>query len=351
MPRLFPDDDVVPFTALHRRHDVDAALSGVGCTTPARMLHLPRPVLYDAWHTLNRPQVPRSWGADLVHAPSLAVPPGTKTPLVVTVHDAAPELFPEAFPARGLRFHRQGLDAAARRADLIIAVSQSAADEIVANSEIPAERIRVVLNGVSAPVIGQEHRYAVLGALGLFDRPYVLWVGSLEPRKGVATLLSAVLQLVRRGGTGDFLLVLAGYDGWLSADLLPEADRAELGPSRLLQLGRLSEDELWALYGGATVFAFPSNHEGFGLPVVEAMSQGVPVLASDIAALREVTAGAARLVPRGDVSGWADALGGLLRSQEDRHALAAAGLARSAELTVEAMVSGVRAVYREVTGR
>ena len=346
MPRLSRGDEMLPFTALHRRALVEAGFKAAGVTQRARVLPLPRPVLYDAWHSAGRPLLPRRWGADLVHAPSLAVPPKSRVPLVVTVHDAAPELFPEAFTARGRRFHRKGLAAAARRADLVLTVSASAAEEIVSNSAIDADRIRVVHNGVEPRNVEASRRDEILAGYGLAGRPYVLWVGSLEPRKGVETLVAAARQIRRRSGAPEFRLVLAGYQGWLQPELGgPELDE------HVLQTGRVGEDELWALYAGATLFAFPSVHEGFGLPVLEAMSQGTPVLASDIPALREVTGGAAALAPPGDVGEWARLLGDLMDSDEDRARLSAAGRARSAQLTVEAMVTGTREVYRELTGR
>jgi alpha-1,3-rhamnosyl/mannosyltransferase len=227
-------------------------------------------------------------------------------------------------------------------------VSEAAADEIVAHTAIPADRIRVVANGVAPPEIDPEERRAFVRARGLEDREFVLWVGSLEPRKGVGTLVAAMAELRRRQPARDILLVLAGFEGWLNAGIIDPSDRQALGPA-LRQLGPLGERELWALYGAATLFAFPSRHEGFGLPVIEAMSQGVPVVASDIAAVREVSGGAARLVDPEDVKGWAFALGELLDDQQERRLLAERGRARSQEFNVERMAAATRDVYLEVS--
>jgi alpha-1,3-rhamnosyl/mannosyltransferase len=196
----------------------------------------------------------------------------------------------------------------------------------------------------------------VLAGWGLDERPYVLWVGSLEPRKGVGTLVAAMARMRRRKGraapsvVGDVQLVLAGYPGWLNRDLLSAADASALG-SALRQLGKVNEDELWSLYAGATVFAFPSRHEGFGLPVLEAMSQGTAVVASDIPAIREVAGGAARLVPPGDVDAWVDALEDLLGDEPARALLAAAGQQRARRFDVQASITAIRAVYQELVGR
>jgi glycosyltransferase involved in cell wall biosynthesis len=301
------------------------------------------------------PALPVLHGAELVHAPSVAVPPHPGVPLVVTVHDTAPSLFPAAFPARGRRFHRQGLAAASRRADLILTVSEAAAAEIAAHSSITADRIRVVPNGVAEVAVDPALRRAVLARRGLDGRPYVLWVGSLEPRKGVGTLVAAMARMRRRrrdatARGGDVQLVLAGYPGWLNRDLLSAADAAVLGPA-IHQLGEVDEAELWSLYAGATVFAFPSRHEGFGLPVLEAMSQGTAVLASDIPAIREVAGPAARLVAPGDVEAWADALEDLLADETARGRLAAAGKERARRFDLTATITAIRAVYQELVGR
>jgi glycosyltransferase involved in cell wall biosynthesis len=346
----------VPFTARHDHDQMAAILREAGVDPPtvgrAVVLPLPRPVLYEAWLRLGWPRLPPLGGAQLVHAPSVAVPPRSGVPLVVTVHDAAPERFPEAFPARGRRFHRQGLAAAARRADQVLTVSAAAAEEIATFSTIPPDRIRVVHNGIDPPALSPERRRAILEGWGLADRPYVLWVGSLEPRKGVDTLVAAMARLRSRRAAGPAAhpqLVLAGYPGWLSDDLLAPHDRAVLG-SELRQLGSVGEAELWSLYGGAAVFAFPSRHEGFGLPVLEAMSQGTAVVASDIPAIREIAGGGARLVAAGDVDAWADAIEDLLGDEGQRHRLGAAGRVHAAGFGIDRTIRATRAVYRELLG-
>lgn len=349
LPRLFPDDEVVPFTARHARDEVAAALAAAGVDPATRrravMLPLPRPALYEGWLRFDLPRLPGLHGAELVHAPSVAVPPHPRVPLVVTVHDAAPELFPETFPARGRRFHRQGLAATARRADLVLTVSAAAAEEIARHSTIRPERIRVVPNGIAPLAVQPARRRDILAARGLDAKPFVLWVGSLEPRKGVGTLVAAMARLCRRGAGAQ--LVLAGYPGWLGSDLVAPGDRAAVGSS-LHQLGVVGEEELWSLYGEASLFAFPSRHEGFGLPVIEAMSQSTPVVASDIPALREVAGGHARLVPPDDVEAWADAIEDLLGDENERRRLGAAGATHARRYDVETTITSIRAVYREL---
>jgi glycosyltransferase involved in cell wall biosynthesis len=349
---LPPVDEVVPFVARHPRAEIARALARAGVTVPPVVLPWPRPLLDETWTRWGQP--PLTLGApglrhvDVVHAPSVAVPGRGPTPLVVTVHDAASALWPDAFTARGRRFHARGAAAAARRADLVITVSHAAADEIV--TEVPglAGRLRVVHHGVAPRAVSAAERARVQRAFGLEDRRFVLWVGSLEPRKGVGTIVAAMARLHRLGAT-DASLVLAGFAGWLRAGQIAGDDRAALGDS-LVTLGPLSDADLWALYASATLFALPSRHEGFGLPLVEAMSQGAAVVCSDLPVTREVAGDAAVFVAAGDVDAWSEALAGLLADDAARAALGAAGRVRAAGFGVEAFVAGTRAVYREASG-
>jgi len=229
LPQLFEGDVVVPFVACHSARQVAAAYRSFGLDTagvadPAR-LRIPRPVLYEAWHRLGRPRLDRRparvAAADLVHAPFPAVPPRGRRPLVVTVHDAAYEVHPEAFPRRGRSFHRRGVEAAARRADLVITVSETAAEEIARFTPIPPERLRVVPNGVDHVIADQSEVASTLARYRLEDRPYVLWVGSLEPRKDVGTLVAAFARLCDEKDAPPHRLVLAGPPGWLGGGAVP----------------------------------------------------------------------------------------------------------------------------------
>ncbi len=368
LPQLFPDDRVVAFTARHPRSAIEAAWRAQGGPpgSPPIRLPLPRAALYEGWNTLGFPRLdwlaPGLAGVDLVHAPSVAVPPAGRAPLVVTVHDVAPALFPESFPWHGRWFHARGWAATARRADLVITVSRSSAAEIEAHTAIAPDRIRIVPNGVDPVESSPEETAAVVARQGLTGAPYLLWVGTLEPRKNVATLVHAFARLVESGQAADHRLVLAGPSGWLSRDLIPASVLARLGgagpTSRVRLLGLLGESELRGLYAGATLFALPSRHEGFGLPVLEAMAQGTPVVCADIAALREVSGadtgkegpGAAWLVPPDDVAAWAEAMAKLIADRGARQRLAEAGRARAAEFTWERAVRATRAVYAEALG-
>jgi len=345
--------EVVPFVARHRRAAIESALGAFGLPDLRVVpLLLPRPILYDTWNLLGVPSLGllhrELRDIDLVHAPSLAIPPRSGVPLIVTVHDAAALIFPEAYPRRGRWFHARGSEAAARRADIVIAPTRAAAEEITERTSIRLDRIRVVPHGVAQRVVGEGVVSATRATLGVGDYPYVLWVGTFEPRKNVPVLVDAFRDVVASADL-PHRLVLVGPEGWLDAgDEIRDAARA-LG-DRFLLTGPIRADRLAALYRGADVLAFPSVHEGFGLPVLEAMAQSTPVLCSDIPVLREVAGDAARFVPARDRAAWGEALVSMLRNETDRVALAERGRRRAKEFTWERCAELTRAVYREVLG-
>ena len=348
--RLLPAQgvDVTPFTARHARADVMRALHAhdLDDFDPV-VLPLPAAVLYDAWHVLGVAGPARRVApVDLVHAPSPAVPPSGGLPLVVTVHDAAPLVMPDAFTRRGAKFHRRGFAAAAKRARLVIAVSEFCADEVATHTAIPRDRIRVVPNGVDRVRATEAAVHKARSIYAIDDAPYVFWAGTFQPRKNVRTLLDAFTRL--DSAVVPHRLVLAGPPGWKPDDADAEVAR-ELG-DRVRLLGPVHREQLFPLFAGADLYAFPSRHEGFGIPVLEAMAQETPVLCSDIPALREVAGDAARFVSPDDIDGWVDALTDLLGDADARAALVAAGSARVANYSWERCARETAAVYREALG-
>jgi glycosyltransferase involved in cell wall biosynthesis len=333
--------EVTPFTARHARTHVDAAMRAAGLPdVHPVVLPMPRPALYDAWHTVGGASpLRRIAPVDLVHAPSVAVPPISQVPLVVTAHDAAPVTFPDTYTRRGRWFHERGFAAAAKRARLVIAVSEFSASELVAHTPIRAEQIRVVPNGVDLTRADGGEVARVRAVYGIGDAPYVFWVGTRQPRKNVAVLVDAFVRGVAPHVPHS--LVLGGPSGWL------DDGAADSGGARVLAIGSVARDDLAGLYAGADLFAFPSLHEGFGLPVLEAMAQGTAVLAGDIAVLHEVASEAAHFVSPTDVDGWSDALRELLTDVAARDALAAGGPARAAMFSWEQCVTRTAAVYDE----
>jgi glycosyltransferase involved in cell wall biosynthesis len=205
---------------------------------------------------------------DLIHATTLAIPPKS-APLVVTIHDLAFLESPEHFTDRGNRFFNRGLELALRDADVVVCPSEATAADCRTNGFV-AERIRVVPWGVATEAATDEDIARVRAHFEL-DGPFVLWTGTVEPRKNLPGLVEAFLSM-----DTDMRLVLAGPDGW-NEDLAGLVRRA---PSRITPLGFVDRSDLDALYAAAEVFCYPSLAEGFGLPVLEAMAQGTPVVTS-----------------------------------------------------------------------
>jgi glycosyltransferase involved in cell wall biosynthesis len=343
--------EVVPFVARHSARDVDAVWPDLHVRAAPVVLRMPRRALYELWNRWNRAD-PLADGratalqdVDVVHAPSVAVPPRGRAPLVVTVHDAAPLLYPDTYTRLGRRFHELGFAAAAARADAIVAPTAAAADEVAEHTTIARDRIRTIHHGVDHTLASEAQVEAVRLVFDL-EAPYVLWVGTLEPRKNVGTLVDAFARAVDDADLPHDL-VLAGPSGWLSESDAVSQRAAALG-RRARFTGPLSPDELRALYRGADLFALPSRHEGFGLPAVEAMAQGTAVVCSDLPVLREVTGGQARYVSPDDDAGWTDTLITMLRDDAARTALGEAGRLHALRFTWERSCAQHVEVYASV---
>jgi glycosyltransferase involved in cell wall biosynthesis len=332
------DIDVVGLAARHRS---DAA-PVLDPPMPVRRARLPRTLLYETWNRLRRPRAESVTGAvDLVHATTWAVP-GTRAPLVVTVHDLAFLREPDHFTARGNTFFRRALDLTRREAIRVIVPSVATRDDCLMHG-IEAERVRVIPHGVRAFPTTESQRAAGAARLGV-TRPYVLWCGTLEPRKNVPRLVEAYARAVREHGL-DLDLVLVGPTGWGGAE--DEIRRVvRLLPEGTVHLpGRLDDLDLQCAYAGATVFAFPSLWEGFGMPVLEAMAHGVPVVTSAGSAMAEFVGSGGLLVDPHDVGAMAEAL--VTAAGARRSDLARAAREIAVQMTWGASARAPAEVYRE----
>ncbi len=297
-------------------------------TGSVAMLPLGRPLLYDAWTRLNWPKVEAVTGPiEVAHATGL-VPCATSAPLSVTVHDLAFRRDPAKFTRRGVRIMNRSLEVIRRRAARVICSSRATYDDCV-EAGLDPDRLRVVPLGVDAAAVAPADVRRVRRRYQLPD-DFVLFVGTREPRKNLDRLADAV---VRSG----HVLVVAGADGW--------GDRPATGRNHVRFLGFVPGDDLAALYAAASVFAYPSESEGFGLPVAEAMGQGTPVVTSVATSTEEVAGGAAVLVDPFDVADIARGIDEAL-SAADR--LAELGRARAGELSWRRSAELTLAVYREV---
>jgi glycosyltransferase involved in cell wall biosynthesis len=297
------------------RH-ADVAAARVEGVDGPRRLPLPPRALVAAWQA----GVPLWPGGQRVHAPTPLAPPRSPRGrgLVVTVHDTVPWTHPETLTARGASWHRAMIERAARRADALVVPTEAVAADLAGHLHHPAH-VAVIGHGVTT--LPPEE------AVPDLPNRYVLAIGTVEPRKGIDTLIEAV------AGLPDVALVLAGQPGWGGLDPVALAAEHGLPPARLRVLGRVGDAELAAVLRGAGVLAAPSLAEGFGLPLLEAMAAGVPVVHSDAPALVEVAGGAGVCVPRGDTAALAIALGRVLGSPARAAELAAAGRRRAGDFS------------------
>jgi glycosyltransferase involved in cell wall biosynthesis len=320
------------------------AAAGLVPAVTAR-LAWPGRVATRTWVTLRRPRLPAGVLADLdmVHATSAAVPPTGGRPLVATVHDLAFRHYPDAYPAAGRRYHDRAARIVAGEAARVIAVSKATADDLTELYGVEPARISVVPLGVEPPGAADQAAAAgLLADLGVRG-PFLLAVGTLEPRKNLPRLLAAFGEITDE--LPDHFLVVAGPVGW-GPTLRPTWDSV-----RVKLAGPVDDPVLQALYRAAEGLAYPSLYEGFGLPVVEAMAHGLPVLTSDRSSLPEVAGDAAMLVDPLDRGAIAKGLVRLVTDSALRRRLADAGPRRAARFTWSATAAGTWAAYREVLAR
>ncbi|MBD0338842.1 MAG: glycosyltransferase family 4 protein [Thermoleophilia bacterium] len=269
-----------------------------------------------AWYLALLPRQAR--GLDVLHCTTYRAPLAARGPTVVTVHDLAVLRSPELFTAWTRLYARTWLRPTLRAADRVIAVSEFTKREVVALAGVPEERLRVVPNAAE-PVFTPDGPAA--------EGDYVLAVGTLEPRKNLPRLAEATERL-------GLELRVVGATGWGSVEV-----------PRARWLGRLPDEDVAALYRGALCLAYPSLYEGFGIPVLEAMRCGAPVVTSAGSAMAEVADGAAELVdPLDPVSIAA----GIERAIARRGELRAAGFQRARTFTWAAAAEATAAVYREL---
>lgn len=267
-------------------------------------------IMGGVWHRLKLP-IPIEWftgPVDLFHATDYLAPPCRAARPVVTVHDLSFLRHPEFADPRLARFLSATVPKSVHRAALVLADSEFTRTEILSLLSVSPSRVKVVYGGVSPdfqPSASAEAAHAILETYGL-QQPYVLFVARLEPRKNIASLLRAYQLLVqRKQSIGP--LVIGGGRGWLYEPLFQLA--AGLGlQDHVRFLGHVPDAHLPALLSLASVFVYPSHYEGFGLPPLEAMACGAPVVASDASCLPEVLGDAALLVPPLDVEGLSRAI-------------------------------------------
>lgn len=301
-----------------------------------RVLPLPRRALIAAWES----GLPLWPGGDTVHAMTPLAPPRRRgRGLVVTVHDTVPWTHPETLTPRGVAWHRRAITRAARDADALVVPTRAVAADLAGRVPLSTDP-RVIPEGVSPGLLTED------GTADHLDPPdrYLLAVGTVEPRKGYQHLIRALAE----PDAPDLPLLIVGRPGWGDLDL--PALAADCGYPHLRVLTGVTDAELSGLLRGATALVAPSLAEGFGLPVIEAMALGVPVVHSDAPALSEVAGGAGLEVPRANPPALAAALRRIADDPHRRAEMAAAGERRAADFSWQRAAHDIWALHRELVG-
>jgi glycosyltransferase involved in cell wall biosynthesis len=279
------------------------------------------------------------------HGPDFILPPAVRARRVVTIHDLAFLTNPECAVPSLVAYLSAAVPRALHRADRIIAVSRHTADDLVERLRVPVEQIDVIHLGISpafTPRVDPAAVAALRAKYGL-DRRFILAVGTIEPRKNYETLIRA-FAAARRAPSGPRLLVIAGKPGWLYEGVFHAVESAGLGDA-VKFLDYLADGELPTLYHAADALAMPSIYEGFGIPVVEAMASGTPVICSTGGSLPEVAGDAALLVAPTDEVALAEALERVSGDEGLRATLRERGLLRATRFNWEAAARAHLAVY------
>ncbi len=287
--------------------------------------------------------------ADVTHFFNYIVPPKVTGKKVVTVHDMVYKTFPDTVRGRTRYMLETGLKRSMKRADRIVTDSEFSKQEIIRYFPEYADKLRVVYCGVDAqrfyPVTDSDKIDAVRQKFGI-DRDYFLYLGTVEPRKNLERLIDAYKQFCGNKTEPPYL-VLAGGKGWLDSGIYRKVQELALEKT-VLFTAYVPGDEICPLMCGALAFVFPSIYEGFGMPPLEAMSCGVPVLTTHAASLPEVVGDDAVVVDPYQTEAIADGLEQLYTDAALRKTLQAAGPKRAAKFTWERSAEQLYAVYEEV---
>ena len=304
-----------------------------------------------AWEQARLPRLLRTLPVKVHHSPHYTMPEATDLPTVVTVHDLTFFDHPEWHERTKVALFRRAIRVAARLATALVCVSRATADRL--HALVPEHApVKVIPHGVDlerfrpTPAEGAVDDATALAALAV-RQPYVAFVGTIEPRKDVPTLVRAFDRMAPNHP--DLSLVLAGVDGW-GAKAVSEAIAAASHGHRIVRTGYVPDDGVPSLLRQAAAVAYPSLEEGFGLPALEALACGAPLVTTTGSAMEEMASGAAMLMDPGDAGGLAGVLDMLVRGDAGLEARRQRGFAVAARHTWDASGQAHADLYRSVAG-
>jgi glycosyltransferase involved in cell wall biosynthesis len=287
---------------------------------------------------------------DIFHALSLQAPIYCNCPLIVTILDPSILLFPQYFNWWFRNHSRYILPLVARRADKIITISEFSKNEIHRYLNIPLEKIVVTYVGVSSLFTkfnSNDPRIANFCARNQIEQPFILHVGSFEPRKNIPALLEAY-AILKKKGVCQHSLVFTGGTRWKSSGIISKIEELRL-QNDISILGYIPEEELPVLYNAADLLVYPSLYEGFGMPVVEAMACGCPIITSNIASLPEITGTAGIMVNPNDYNELADAISMVIQDSQLKQKMRQQGLEQAKFFSWERCAQQTMSIYKQVT--
>lgn len=316
-----------------------------------RVRHVAAPLseqwLYRLWHRARLP-LPVQWitgRLDLFHSPDFVLPPVSGgIPTLLTVHDLSFVHYPEVYLAPLVRYLNRVVPTSVRRATHILADSVATKQDLIVLWDTPPEKVTVMYSGVDPqfrPIADPQLLNAVRQKYDLGAAPYLLTVGTVQPRKNYQLLIRAFKPIAQNWPHN---LVIAGGRGWLYEGILAEIEAQGL-TGRVLLTGFVADSDLPALYSAAAIFLFPSLYEGFGLPVLEAMACGVPVMAANVSSLPEVVGEAGLLLSPQDQAAWSEHIHRLLLDAPRRARLVGAGAVQAHHFTWRKAARQLLGVY------
>lgn len=303
--------------------------------------------LYRLWYRLRLPLPVQlvTGPIDLFHSPDFVLPPVSgRIPTLLTVHDLSFVHSPQTFPAQLVAYLNRIVPWSIGRASHVLADSVATKRDLIDVWQVPAEKIAVLYCGVNPafqPITDEARLTAVRHKYHLDPAPYILSVGTVQPRKNYQMLIHAFRPVADQH---PHHLVIAGGKGWLYDEMLAEVERQGLN-GRVHFIGFVDDADLPALYSGADLFAMPSLYEGFGLPLLEAMACGVPILSSNVSSLPEVVGETAVQLPPHDPQAWSQALLELLTSPQRRQQMIVDGFRQSRQFTWQQSASQLLEIY------
>ncbi len=290
-------------------------------------------------------------GVTLVHEPHYVLPPAIRCRSVVTIHDCIHLMFPQYLPSRLAYVYAKGsMWIATRKADRILTVSEASKRDILRFFDVPPDKVSVIYNGIDERFLGpaDTKRMDLVRQRYQLDHPFILYVGNIKPHKNIERLIDAFGR-ARGGGPEHLKLIIIG-DELSKYPALRQAVHRHKLDKHVRFLGFQPHETLAAFYRLARAFVFPSLYEGFGLPPLEAMACGTPVVTSNVSSLPEIAGRAALLVDPRDTDAIAEGIGRAVNDEALRADLAARGLARAREFSWARSVAKIHRIYMEVLG-